>query len=936
MSDPQSSTRWTHPKLAAWREAHSRRPGSVGHDLLMPEGADRVDDKALERALARTLKGEVLFDAGHRAIYSHDSSNYRQAPLGVVVPRDEDDVVATLAACRDHGAPVLPRGCGTSLSGETCNVAVVIDASKHMRTIHEVDAGERYAWVQPGVIRDQLSHPCEAQHALTFGPDTATHAYATFGGMLGNNSCGIHSVMAGRTSDNTHELDVVTYDGLRMRVGPTSHEELERIVAAGGRRGEIYGRMRELRDRHAGLIRERYPDIPRRVSGYNLDELLPEKGFNVARALVGSEGALVGSEGTLATVIGAKVRLVHSPPARSLLVLGYPDVYHAADRVPEILDFGPIGLEGIDRVLVDARHALGKHEGQVALPDGNGFLLVEFGGDTGEESHERAMECMEQLGKGSDAPSMQLLDDPADAARLWEAREDGLGATAYNPTGRDQWPGWERIVTDPFEARRVANDGKLAVILGIEVSRLFGCGINNGIPQCDKAQIDRELDEVYDLGVRQMQIINKFDNAFGGVAGDRGNTGTIVNSQNQQETGRFWDMRTCDSEAADDHDREQTTTGTPAQDAIFGAVFSQNPLTPGSAPLYPSAPHCNNLGLSDLGEHVVRRMMRKGMIIDPDHLGVYARRQLLSIVEAERYSGLVSSHTWSTPDAERRILRAGGFVTPYAGGSTPFVQKYRELQAMRDPRWKTAAGFGADANGLGRQGPPRPDAASNPVVYPFKSFDGSVTFERQQSGERTFDINTEGVAHYGLYADWFEDIRKIAGDALLEDMSYGADSYFRTWERAVGITPETCRDGRLRLTPRGMGYIRIGVSSDQLLRDAGQPTSRKGRSWRWCVEDRGNEGQLVRTAFTPKGIVGFVGSTVRRHRIDGVGAGTKTSRIRGARTLARGIRVRNAGAGKRYLYGVGGGKVRWVAVATREASRTRAALRRYVRLAGLR
>jgi len=496
--------------------------------------------------------------------------------------------------------------------------------------------------------------------------------------------------------------------------------------------------------------------------------------------------------------------------------------------------------------------------------------------------------------------------------------------------------GFFRIVTDPFQARRVANDGKMAVVLGIEVSRLFGCGINNGLPQCDKAQIDRQLDEVYNLGVRQMELINKFDNAFGGVAGDTGQTGTAVNSQNRTETGRFWDMRHCDGEGPDDHDREQTTSGHPDQDAIFGAAFA-NGVPPGSAPLYPPAPHCNNQGLSDLGEFVVRRMMRKGMVIDPDHLGVYARRGLLNIAQGDGYSGLISSHTWSTPEAEGRILRAGGLVTPYAGASTLFAKKYREVQAQRDPRWHTAGGYGADANGLGKQGPPRPDAAKNPVVYPFKSFDGSVTFNREVSGRRTFDINKEGVANYGLYADWYEDLRKVAGDSILEDMSLGADSYFRTWERAVGILPETCRDGRLRLTHEGMGLIKIGVPSEELLRGAGQPTSRVGRSWRWCVEDRGNDGQRVRTAFTPEGVVGLVGSTVRRHRIDGVGAGMKIAKARGVRRFGPGVRVRSAGGGRRFVYGVTrDGKVAWVAVATQEASRDRATLQSYLKIAGLR
>jgi hypothetical protein len=482
----------------------------------------------------------------------------------------------------------------------------------------------------------------------------------------------------------------------------------------------------------------------------------------------------------------------------------------------------------------------------------------------------------------------------------------------------------------------VVNSGKMAVILGIEVSRLFGCGLKNGVPQCDKAQIDRQLDEVHGLGVRSLQIINKFDNAFGGVAGDAGRTGTVVNSGNRLETGRYWDMRTCDSEEPDVHDREQTTAGVPLQDEIFGAVLGLG-IQGGTAPVYPKGPHCNNYGLSDLGEHLVRRIMAKGMFIDPDHLGVYARRQLLSIVEAARYSGVISSHTWSTPEAERRILALGGFVTPYAGSSTTFVKKYQQLQSVRPANQRVASGYGADANGLGRQGPPRPDAAANPVRYPFTSHDGSVTFERQVSGERTFDINEEGVAHYGLYADWYEDLRLLGGDAILDDMAGGTDSYLRSWERAVGIAPETCRDGRLRLTRQGMGFIRIGIGPEELLRTVSQPTTRIGRSWRWCVEDRGNDGKRVRVAFTRKGVVGLVGSPVRRHRIDAVGPGDDVSEIRGEpRRFGRGVLVRGAGGDRRFAYGVRDGRIRWVAVATRAASRTPSVLREHLRVAGLR
>ncbi len=417
-------------------------PGG-GHGLLKPAGVEEVDVRSLRRALERDLQGEVHFDAGNRAAYSHDSSNYRQAPIGVVLPRDANDIVATVAACREHGAPVLPRGCATSLAGQTCNVAVVVDHSKYMREIVEVDPESRIARVEPGVIRDQLSNLTEERFELTFAPDTSTHEYATFGGMLGNNSCGTHSVMAGRTADNTHELDIVLYDGTRMKVGTTEEDELERIIAAGGRRGEIYRRLRDVRDRHADAIRAAYPDIPRRVSGYNLDELLPERGFNVARALVGSEG-------TLATILEATVRLVHSPPRRSLLVLGYEDVFHAADHVPEILEYGPTGLEGLDDVLIKDMKLLGEHVQDLGmLPDGNGWLLVEFGADTVEEADERANECMRQLKKRSDAPDMRLYDKPPNESKLWDIRESGLGATAYVPGENDHWEGWEDAAVPP-------------------------------------------------------------------------------------------------------------------------------------------------------------------------------------------------------------------------------------------------------------------------------------------------------------------------------------------------------------------------------------------------------------------------------------------------------------------------------------------------------
>ncbi len=306
--------------------------------------APDVDVSSLKRSLRGAIKGEVRFDAGSRAMYANDFSIYRSVPIGVVVPLDADDVIAGVGVCRDHGAPVLPRGCGTAPSGQSTNVAVVFDYSKYMNAIVELDPERRRARVQPGVICDQLRDAAE-RHRLTYGPDPATHEYCTFGGMLGNNSCGTHSIMAGKTSDNVEALDVLLYDGTRLQVGALDDDELEAVIAGGGRRGEIHRALRDLRDRCGERVRAEFPDIPRRVSGYNLDELLPENGFHVARSLVGSEGTCV-------SILEATVRLVPSPQHRRTLVLAYPDVFTAADHVPAIMETNPIGLEGFDDQLI--------------------------------------------------------------------------------------------------------------------------------------------------------------------------------------------------------------------------------------------------------------------------------------------------------------------------------------------------------------------------------------------------------------------------------------------------------------------------------------------------------------------------------------------------------------------------------------------------------
>jgi len=416
----------------------------LGTNVTLPPGpsfpSNRAD--ALATELRATISGEVRFDEGTRALYAVDGSNYRQVPIGVVIPRTIEDVVQTVALACKFKAPLLPRGGGTSLAGQSCNVAVIIDFSKYLNQILEINPEEKYAWVQPGVVLDRLRSRAN-QFNLTFGPDPSTHEYCNLGGMIGNNSCGVHSMMAGRTVDNVLELDILTYDGLRMRVGKTDDGELEQIIKEGGRRREIYSRLRALRDRYADLIRQRYPKIPRRVSGYSLDELLSENGFHVARALVGCEGTCV-------MILGAKLRLVDWPKKRSTLVLGYKDIYAAADHVPEVCLAQPIGLEGMDDVLIENMTKKSLHLQSIKLlPEGKGWLLCEFGGETKEEATAKARALMVRLSGQPDAPNMRLFEDEQETQMVWKARESGLGATSRVPGEAEAWEGWEDAAVPP-------------------------------------------------------------------------------------------------------------------------------------------------------------------------------------------------------------------------------------------------------------------------------------------------------------------------------------------------------------------------------------------------------------------------------------------------------------------------------------------------------
>ncbi|MGH7935135.1 MAG: FAD-binding and (Fe-S)-binding domain-containing protein, partial [Candidatus Binataceae bacterium] len=392
----------------------------------------------LKNELRRVVEGEVRFDAGSLALYAADASNYRRVPLGVVIPRHEGDVVHALELARENAMPILARGGGTALAGQTTNAALVLDFSKYMNAVLAVDDEKRLALVQPGVVQAQLNAAL-APHGLFFPPDPATKDRCTLGGMIGNNSCGAHSAAYGKTVDNVTRLDVLLYDGTRLTLG--AEGEAEAAFAGDSRGDQIYSRLKTLIGRHGDLVRERYPKIPRRVSGYNLDELLPERGFNLARAVVGSEG-------TLAVVLNAAVKLAPRPSHLALVMLGFDDVFLAADQMPWLLEHRPQALEGFDHHLPDFARAKGL-EAVKLLPAGRAFLVVELGGDSDDAVRGAAEKLRAEAERLKQCSGAAVLLNPSEQQAVWRLRESGLGAGALIPGHPRTWPGAEDCAVPP-------------------------------------------------------------------------------------------------------------------------------------------------------------------------------------------------------------------------------------------------------------------------------------------------------------------------------------------------------------------------------------------------------------------------------------------------------------------------------------------------------
>ncbi|MFJ8849898.1 FAD-linked oxidase C-terminal domain-containing protein [Streptomyces sp. NPDC102437] len=420
-------------------EPFSRPPGP-GQESFADAA---LDTNALERELRRRVRGEVRFDAGSRGAYSTDGSNYRQVPIAVVVPDDVDAGAEAVKVCARFGAPVLSRGGGTSLAGQCTNAAVVIDWTKYCHRLVSVDVGQRTCVVEPGIVLDELNRQLSGR-GLKFGPKPSTHSHCSLGGMIGNNSCGASAQAYGKTVDNVRRLEILTYDGMRCWVGPTSRAECEDVVAAGGRRGELYAGLRSVVDGHLAEIRRGFPDIPRRVSGYNLDSLLPENGFDLARALVGSEGTLV-------TVLRAELDLVPVPPCEAMVVLGYDDICAAADDVPRLLECcEPELLEALDGRMAQLMREEHSHvESLNTLPQGESWLLVQFSGATKDGVDGQARDLLDALGRRADDPMVSFSDDPGREQKMLRAREAGLGVTARPPDERETWEGWEDSAVPP-------------------------------------------------------------------------------------------------------------------------------------------------------------------------------------------------------------------------------------------------------------------------------------------------------------------------------------------------------------------------------------------------------------------------------------------------------------------------------------------------------
>ena len=505
------------------------------------EDENVYDVGALEADLRAAMRGDVHFEDGYRAMYSTDAANYRQVPICVVLPKDAHDAQAAMNVCHRHGVPATPRGGGTSLTGASCNVAVIFDYSKYMNHVIAIDFDRKTARVEPGVVLDDLRHAVE-KRGLTFGPAPSTHNRCNIGGMFGNNSCGMPAQFAGRMEENLYEAEVLLHDGTRLRVGPTDPQELEAIIQSGGRRGEIYAKLKYISEQYGRLVQERFPDIPRRVSGYNLNQLSAQNGFNVARALIGSEGTIVHA-------LELTVRLVPNPAHNALALIGFEDIATVGDHVPFCNAYFPHAMEGMDETLFQHMHEKGKnsHGQEELFPGGHAWLLVQFGADTREEAENKARKLTEDIKRESSAvKSARVVSDPHIVEEVHKIREAGLGVNAKIPNQPEFYPGWEDSAVAPEHLGKYLREfqqkmqeyGYFASVYGHFGQGCVHCRINFDL--FTKEGIEKYRNFVHEMA----HIVVKYEGSVSGEHGDGQIRGELLPIMYGEELVQaFWEFK---------------------------------------------------------------------------------------------------------------------------------------------------------------------------------------------------------------------------------------------------------------------------------------------------------------------------------------------------------------------------------------------------------
>jgi len=526
-------------------------------------------------------------------------------------------------------------------------------------------------------------------------------------------------------------------------------------------------------------------------------------------------------------------------------------------------------------------------------------------------------------------PYKQNSCNESDAVRLQAQRmyemQDYIDAQEGGPG-----EGWFRIVRNPFQARRQINAGNLAIVLGIEESELFGCIEVRDVPQCTIDDVEAGIKEAKNLGVSSLYPIHKFDNAFGGVRFDGGPVGAVINEGQFGLSQHYWEVEACEGPKADNTIEPATPlplnamAGEIAADDHAGvieaglALHGERSTSRRAVPVYPPGPHCNVRGLTDLGKKLIDRLIDAKMLIEVDHMSVKARDAVMDIVRKRGYSGVLSGHEWSDKNSYKEILEVGGMVGGRANDVEGFVEDYEKYSPMKSDDFFFGWGYGPDANGLGNL--PSPSEDANPVTYPFKTFEGGVTLDQQVSGQRVYDVNTDGTAHYGLIPDWVEDVRLAGGNDIARDMFRGSEAYLQTWERAYGVAPERCKAKRLEITRRGFGAISIRRPAFNVLKKGGQPALREGASYRYCV--KGGRGEML-AAFSKRGRTAVVASNAAKHSAGPIEVGDSRKELaEDAGAVGGGLWLERTPPGnRRYLYLVEGNEVSVAGVASRPAGR---------------